>query len=205
MVKNIQRLIFKFLYWLTRLKFFDMTTGSGNEGNDTRIITRQLKIEHDRRRWDVVGEHLVIHSDETAILREFCSDGSKKKLSEFLWAEYTENSVGRSFSFGPRQQERYEKFCLGFLYFYDKYIYTEGAHSIYFKWGETDNRSSGSAPKPGTEGYASKVSIFISPPPRRFDRQRDLRYIPATSLEESDPPKPPAPPPPEMGLEDVVI
>src|SRR5688500_12138575 len=139
-LKNILRLISRFLYRLTRLKIFDMTTDSRHEGNDFRIMTRQLKLERDRRRWDVAGDHLVIHHDETAILRAFCSDGSNRKLSEFLWAEYAENSLGKSFSFGPRQQERYEKFCLGFLYFYDKYIYTEGGHLIYFKWGETDNR-----------------------------------------------------------------
>lgn len=123
-----------------------------------------------------------------------------KEKSEFFWVGYPNEEFNREFLFGPRQQERYEKFCIGFLYFYDAHVNTTKDHSIYFEWFEREV-----VVNDRKVMRADRVNIYISPRPLQRRYEISVDPPPPTDIEFSDPPKPPPPPPPEMGFENVII
>src|SRR5688500_1028902 len=185
MIKKLLQLVFKFFYWITRLKIFDMATGEQQNQGTPQSGTRTRQVVTGKPFWadratDGNGHWQEKKANE--LEAEFAS--SKREDSPYFWVGYPNREFARPFSYGPMQRERYEKFCLGFLYFYDKYIYTGSvkgaeAHAIYFMW-ENGSETIDS----NNKAKANKVSIFISPQPKKFS-ERELRYQP-TAIESSD-------------------
>lgn len=210
MIKKILQLIYKILQWISGNKNFNMANSDKTSPGAAETIRQTKQVVTGRPFWadkSTNGRGHWQEKNDSDMEREF--QVSQGERSPFFWAGYAQDSSKRPFEYGPRQRERYEKFCLGFLYFYDKYVYAyagrshdlEG-HSIYFNWKD----KGGTTLDSNNGAKASRLLIFINPKPNKLIEEKFITFsLRPPAVEESDPPKPPPPPPPEMGFEEPVI